>query len=184
MTRRAPRVRLAISTDAAAIADAHIRGWQAAYRGLVPDRILDRFDAARRTAWWAERIAAQADSDAEERTWVVVAGGSVAGFAASAPAGAEASPPPAGAGEVFAIYLAPELLGRGLGRVLFEHAVGDLRARGFGPIVVWVFEANDRARRFYEAAGFLPDGARHVGRFDDVGIPEIRYRLGTSLGTD
>jgi len=62
--------------------------------------------------------------------------------------------------------------------VLFEHAVGDLRARGFGPIVVWVFEANDRARRFYKAAGFMPDGARHVGRFDDVGIPEIRYRLG------
>ena len=178
MTRRAPTVRLATPHDAAAIADAHIRGWRAAYRGLVPDRILDGFDGARRTAWWADRIAAQANGDAQERTWVVLAGSAVAGFAASGPAGADAAPPPPGAGEVFAIYLAPEQLGRGLGRWLFEVAVGDLRARGFAPLVVWVFEANERARRFYEAAGLAPDGARHVGRFDDVEIPEIRYRLG------
>ena len=178
MTRGAPTVRLATADDAAAIADAHIRGWQAAYRGLVPDRILDDFDVARRTTWWAARIAAQATADLGERTWVVHAGRAVAGFAASGPAGDEAAPPPAGAGEVFAIYLAPEHLRRGLGRVLFEHAIGDLRARGFAPIVVWVFEANEGARRFYEKAGFAPDGARHVGRFEDVGIPEIRFRLG------
>jgi ribosomal protein S18 acetylase RimI-like enzyme len=179
VTHRTPAVRLATSSDAAAIADAHIRGWRAAYRGLVPDRILDGFDAARRTAWWADRIAAQSDGEAaEQRTWVVLAGDAVAGFAASGPAGVEAAPPPTGAGEVFAIYLAPEQLRRGLGRRLFAKAIDDLQARRFAPIVVWVFEANDRARRFYEAAGFVPDGARHVVRFDGVEIAEIRYRLG------
>ncbi len=31
-------VRPATPEDSLAIADAHVRGWQAAYRGLVPDR--------------------------------------------------------------------------------------------------------------------------------------------------
>ena len=99
------------------------------------------------------------------------------GFAAT---GLVRDPPEglAGAGEVFAIYLAPEARGRGLGRVLFGHAVDDLAARGFGPIVVWVFEDNPGARRFYEAAGFTVDGARQPVGFGEVALPEIRYRRG------
>ena len=37
-------------TDAGAIADAHVRGWLAAYRGLVPDSILDGVLGRARTA--------------------------------------------------------------------------------------------------------------------------------------
>ncbi len=29
-------------------------------------------------------------------------------------------------------------------------------------ITLWVFEQNERARKFYEAAGFEPDGAERV----------------------
>jgi RimJ/RimL family protein N-acetyltransferase len=39
-----------------------------------------------------------------------------------------------------------------------------------------VLEANPRARRFYERAGWRPDGARkHYERWG-VTAPEIRYR--------
>jgi ribosomal protein S18 acetylase RimI-like enzyme len=89
----------------------------------------------------------------------------------------ESAPPPDGAGEVYAIYVHPERVGTGHGRILFAHAVGDLRARALDPLVVWVFEDNPRARRFYEAAGFRPDGARHEIDFDGVRVPEVRYRL-------
>ena len=50
-------------------------------------------------------------------------------------------------------------------------------ARGFDPVVVWVFEANPAARRFYEAAGFRTDGARSTIDFDGTPVDEIRYRL-------
>lgn len=76
------------------------------------------------------------------------------------------------------MYLAPEARGRGFGRALITHAIDDLRGRGFDPVVVWVFEANAGARRFYEAAGFQPDGARQPVDFGEVSLPEIRYRLG------
>jgi RimJ/RimL family protein N-acetyltransferase len=171
-----PTVRLARPEDAAAIADAHVRGWLAAYRGLIPDAVLDGLSVERRTEQWRETIASQ-NPDSDGRTWVVEEAGDVKGFAGT---GAVRDPPDdlAAAGEVLVIYLAPEARGKGLGRVIFSHAVDDLKARGFDPIVVWVFEANAVARRFYEAAGFRPDGARQPVDFGEVAPPEIRYRLG------
>ena len=171
-------VRLATPDDADALADAHIRGWQTAYRGLVPDAILDGFSMERRVAWWRTTLADRTDDD-HVWTWVAEAPDGVAGFVytgAARPEPVDALPPD-GAGEVFAIYLRPERRGEGYGRALFTRAVDDLTARGYAPTIVWVFEANPTGRRFYEAAGFAADGARHDIDFDGVVIPEIRYRL-------
>ncbi len=179
----AATVRLATPEDAPTIADIHIRSWRSTYRGLVPDAVLDGLSLERRTTSWREAIERQAREIAAEpakamdRTWIVETDLGVAGFASSGPGRAESAPPPAGAGEVYAIYLAPGERGRGYGRTLFGHVVSDLQGRGFDPIVVWVFEANPVARRFYEAAGFLADGARFTIDFDGLPIDEIRYRL-------
>jgi ribosomal protein S18 acetylase RimI-like enzyme len=173
-----PTVRAARPDDAEAIADAHVRGWLAAYRGVVPDAVLDGLSLERRTDQWRDTINAETAAEAPAtRTWVVEEAGLVRGFAATGAIRDQPDGLPT-AGEVFAIYLAPEARGRGFGRAIFSHAVGDLRARGFDPIVVWVFEANADARRFYEAAGFLPDGARQPVDFGEVALPEVRYRLG------
>jgi GNAT superfamily N-acetyltransferase len=173
-----PIVRLARRDDAAAIADAHVRGWLAAYRGLVPDAVLDGLSIERRTGFWRDTIAAETAADATPaRTWAVEVAGRVVGFASTGPI-RDRPEGIAGAGEVFAIYLAPEARGRGIGRTLFTHAVDDLTTRRFAPLVVWVFEGNVNARRFYEAAAFEPDGARQPVDFGEVSIPEIRYRRG------
>ena len=172
-----PTVRLARPDDAEAIADAHVRGWLATYRGLVPDSVLDGLSVERRTTFWRDTITSETTAQTPARTWVVEEAGKVRGFASTG----EIRDQPdglGGAGEVFAIYLAPEARGRGLGRALFRHVVDDLRDRGFDPVVVWVFEANADTRRFYEAAGFSVDGARQPVDFGEASLPEIRYRLG------
>ena len=177
-TAPAGAVRVAVPEDASSIADAHVRGWLTAYRGLVPDSILAGFSVERRTSQWRDRLAARTLDD-PVRTWVVENdGGRVLGFADTGPGRDESAPPPDGAGEVYAIYLAPEARGHGQGRALFARAIADLRERGFDPIVVWVFEANPAGRRFYEAAGFHTDGARSTIDFDGTTVDEIRYRLG------
>jgi GNAT superfamily N-acetyltransferase len=174
-----PDIRLATPGDAEAIADAHVRGWQTAYRGLIPDRVLDGFDLERRATWWRTTLAERA-ADEPVWTWVVDAPDGVAGFVdagVARPEPAEA-PPPDGAGEVYAIYLRPERRSQGYGRRLFGRAVAELRGRAYDPLLVWVFEANPGSRLFYEAAGFRADGARHQIDFGEgVEIPEIRYRL-------
>lgn len=125
---------------------------------------------------WERRIRREADPSAEGRIWVVVEGNRVAGLAATRPATDPDLDP--GTGELAAIYLAPEAWSRGLGSALFGAAVEDLRARGLAPLVLWVIEANARGRRFYERAGWRPDGARHEIDFDGTPVDEIRYRIG------
>jgi ribosomal protein S18 acetylase RimI-like enzyme len=176
------RVRAATVDDAPVIADIHVRGWQMTYRGLVPDAALDRLSIERRQVGWHDIIERQAqaldagDHAMTDRTWVVEADGLVVGFAATGPGRSESAKPPDGAGEIHSIYIARGSSGRGFGRALFAHAVEDLQTRAFEPIVVWVFEANAVARRFYEAAGFRADGVRYSIDFDGTPIDEIRYR--------
>lgn len=168
-------IRPATPDDAEAVADLSVRGWQAAYRGIVPDTVLDRLSGERRAIGWRAAIERSATSD--ERVWILASPAGLLGFVAGGPARDESAKPPAGAGEIYAIYLEPTELRRGHGRRLFGHAVADLVDRGFDPIVVWVFDANAQARRFYEAVGFHSDGERAAITFDGVPVDEVRYRL-------
>ena len=154
-----------------------MRAWRVAYRGIVPDAILDGLSIERRQAFWARRIdAPEGEPPGDGRIWVVEETQRVLGFATTrrcpdADVGSAT-------GEVHSIYLAPEAWGRGLGPQLLAAAVDDLHARGFAPLVLWVIEANVRGRRFYERLGWIPDGARQPIDFDGTPVDEIRYCLG------
>jgi hypothetical protein len=59
---------------------------------------------------------------------------------------------------------------------LLDAAIGDIVAHRFAAAILWVLDTNERARRFYEAAGWRPDGG--TKREDRPGgtLNEIRYR--------
>jgi ribosomal protein S18 acetylase RimI-like enzyme len=167
------RIREAVPADARTIAEIHVRSWQAAYRGQLTDDYLeglraeDRLDQHRRGL---------EEPMAEWRTWVAEDERGVAGFAVTGPSqDADADPK---TGEVYAIYLEPDRVGTGVGRELFAHAVGDLRGRGFRTATLWVLETNELARRFYENAGWKPDGTVTSERVDCEMRPTVRYRTG------
>ena len=163
-------VRPARPDDAETIASVHVRSWQAAYVGVVPQQILDRLSVERRAASWRATI----EEDGQERVWVVEQDGRLRGFASFGPARDDDLV--AGSGELYAIYLEPEAWSLGLGRALFERAIEDLDRRRYRPLVLWVLTDNGRGRRFYEAAGWRPDGTSRVLDFDGTPIEEVRYR--------
>jgi GNAT superfamily N-acetyltransferase len=80
-------------------------------------------------------------------------------------------------GEVRSFFVATGRWRRGVGRELMPAVLDSLRERGFTEATVWSFAANDRANAFYEAQGFVRDGAE---RIEDAwaNIPEVRYRRG------
>ena len=86
-------------------------------------------------------------------------GATVTGFCTLHPAPDRSGPAP---GEIASFYVLPAEWRRGTGRKLGERAVAEARARGFAEIVLWVLETNTRARSFYEALGFRPDGESRV----------------------
>lgn len=152
----------------------------ATYRGLMPDSVLARVTAPSMIERWQARLDAVAESppDASHRTWVIEDGdGAIRGYAITEPASAQFLPPPAGAGEVELLYLAPDAIGHGYGRALLAHAVDDLRLHGFDPLVLWAFARNDRARRFYERAGWSLDVTGEHWVLDGIPCPIVRYRL-------
>jgi GNAT superfamily N-acetyltransferase len=166
------RIREADPKDARAIAEVHVRSWRAAYRGQLTDDFLDGMTVEERLDQHRRGLE---DAREDWRTWVAEDAGQVAGFAVTGPSeDADATERTA---EVYAIYLDPDRVGTGLGRQLFERAVGDLRDRGFSSVTLWVLQTNERARRFYEVAGWAPDGASSSERVDCEMRPTIRYRV-------
>src|SRR5262245_37374746 len=165
------RIREAVPADARSIAEIHVRAWQAAYRGQLTDDYLDGLSVQDRLEQHRRSLQ---EPPAEWRTWVAEDGGATTGFAVTGPSqDADATDRTA---EVYAIYLEPERVGTGAGRELFEHAVADLRERGFDVATLWVLESNERARHFYEDAGWMPDGTATTERVDREMRPTIRYR--------
>lgn len=168
--------RPATPADAEAIARVHVLTWQSSYRGLVPDAFLDGLAIDRRTENWRIRLGGGKQN---EPVWVGVDGGTVAGFVSVGPCRDEDAA--ADTGELYAIYVLAEHQGRGVGQTLIEVAASWLGKR-YRSATLWVLEANERSRRFYELSGWRFDGSF---KRDDRGsfvLEEVRYRIAFGSG--
>jgi len=166
-------VRSAVAADAPSVAAVHVASWQRTYRGVFPDEVLDGPElAANRLRLWQRLLGDPAARDVN-----LVAEGSdgrPVGLLHACPARDDDAGPDTG--EVIAIYALPTEWGTGVGRSLMAAAVDGFRSAGFTAAVLWVLESNTRARRFYELAGWTPDGAEKDDVMAGTTIREIRYR--------
>lgn len=167
-------IREASRPDARAIAEVHVEGWAWGYRGLLPDEVIAARTVGDREAQWIEAFTDR--SRQRDACFVAEADdGRVLGFVACGPAADEQVPPPADAGEVYAIYLREAAKDRGVGGALMAAAEDAMRASGFDHAILWVLEANVRARSFYEGGGWTWDGTVGEHRFECDARPILRY---------
>ncbi len=164
-------VRLATAADAPVMARLRARSWQATYADLLPNAVIE--DVVGSEAEWAARLASRI-GDPDSTIFVIEIHGTVVGVAITGPSGDPGAGPETG--EVRAIYLDPDAIGRGLGRTLFAEVVADLATRGFTTATLWVLDTNARARRFYEIAGWAADGATKTAERPGGALHEVRYR--------
>jgi ribosomal protein S18 acetylase RimI-like enzyme len=164
-------VRKAKFEDAPQIARVHVRSWQVAYRGHMPDEFLDSLEPEKRANMWRqladnpEKLALVAE-DSEDILGLCAAGAS---------RDPDANPNTA---EIGAFYVEPDKWRKGIGRAMLSAALDELRKRQFEDVTLWVLEANQRARLFYESFGFIPDGAvQDNNRWQAFTVRELRYRL-------
>jgi GNAT superfamily N-acetyltransferase len=161
----APSIRAATPDDAEAVSAVRLAGWRAAYGPLLPPGTLDDVDDAA----WAARVRARLA--AGEATMLVTEdAGVVRAFSSFGPCRDDDLPD---ADEIYALYAHPTQWSRGLGRALMGATLPRLRH----PAALWVLEANARARRFYEIAGFRADGSVQDADLYGATLPEVRYIL-------
>jgi GNAT superfamily N-acetyltransferase len=160
-------IRLATVADAPAVGFVHVRAWQAAYRGQMPDAYLDALRVEDRAEGWTRSLARAVDASP---VLVAERDGTVVGFAVLGPA-----TDPAGSGELYAINVDPDHWGTGAGPALLEAVHATLARLGYADAVLWVLPGNGRARRFYERAGWAADGAERTHEVLGVVVDEVRY---------
>jgi ribosomal protein S18 acetylase RimI-like enzyme len=144
-------VRLATPDDADAIERIRTDTWRDAYRGLMPDALLDglSYDATRRRA--AMRVLRP------DRFVLVAEHDGVVGFCVGGPERFGVVPHP----EIYAIYVLPAHQGHGHGAALLGAGARELVARGARAMQLWVLRENAAARGFYERMG-----GRHLTHHD------------------
>ena len=171
MATGATVIRRAASDDPDRLAWIHVKTWQQAYAGLLPQPYLDGLtdELPERAERWREWVSAAPPWVAE------VPPGDLVGFASCGQSNDDDAP--STTGEVFAIYVLAEHWGRGVGRRLMNAALDSLRQTGFNEATLWVLDGNERARRFYEAGGWSLDGATKQDERDGFVLSEIRYRI-------
>ena len=167
-------IRPAQPGDGEGIARVRVAGWQCAYRGKLPDALLDSLSIAENTERW-ERIVEK--SDLEKPLFVAISEGVIVGFCGVRPA-KEADV--AGYGELGTIYVDPQFQGQGIGTALMNTGLDVLRKKGFKNAILWVLPTNTNTIAFYEKHGWRADGAtREEVSLDDgvTPLPEARYRI-------
>ena len=162
-------LRPAEASDAVGLATVHVRSWQAAYRGLVPDDFLDRLSVSDRKKGWHQLL--------QDRTIKVLVAEEAEKVVAFISFGLlrDGDPTIDFVGEVYAIYALPDFWDRGIGRTLMDAVLTELRGMNCMEVRVWVLETNTRAISFYEKLGFSPDGATKVEPRDGFDLRETRY---------
>jgi GNAT superfamily N-acetyltransferase len=176
-------VRLARVEDAPALAQIHVAAWRAAYRGAMPDTFLDGLDVGQWTERWRQTLSGMRAREHTPDTVLVIEpeGAPPAGFAITGPE-RPLSPRSESRGELWAINVAPDAWGSGLGRQLLEAAERALAAAGHREAVLWVVAVQVRAWRFYDQAGWRADGADKRDTRLGFELHEVRYwrRLGSA----
>ncbi|HUN72395.1 MAG TPA: GNAT family N-acetyltransferase [Steroidobacteraceae bacterium] len=161
-------LRAAVPDDAMAVARVHVRAWQAAYRGLMPEDYLAGLRAEDR----AQRYDFANRDPARPRTVVAVEADTILGFATISPARDEDAP---GQGELCALYVEPDCWGRGIGKALAAAARAELYRMGFRTAVLWVAARNARAEQFYRSDGWIREEAHRARQIWHVTIDTVRY---------
>ena len=154
-------VRPARVEDVAQMARVNVRSWQEAYRGLMPDAVLDDpgFVTARERFW---TVALTDERYRANRVAVAEREGELVGIAMSGPPlDADA----AWARQLYVLYVYAAEYGTGAGATLLEAVVDPEES-----VALWVADPNPRAQAFYRKHGFVTDGATQV----EDGVHEIR----------
>ncbi|WP_127583563.1 GNAT family N-acetyltransferase [Paenibacillus koleovorans] len=159
-------IRKALPSDSRGIAKVAVDTWRSAYRGILPDHVLDGLTYEQREENWNRIFIIGIDI-------VFVAenvAGEVIGYASG---GKERRSTAMDQGELYTLYLLEQYQRLGLGKQLLLSVARELDWLGMRSMLVWVLAENP-SRFFYESLGAQKVEAREI----EIGggtLPEIGY---------
>lgn len=154
-------VREADQSDVFEMARVRVDTWRSAYKGLIPDDVLENLSYQRiaenwKKTLWESRMPGIAVFVAENEQKAIV------GIAVCGP---EQTDDPIYQGEVYVLYVLPQYQNQGIGRGLVarcvQHLIQQLKVE---TMLIWVIAENPY-RKFYESLG----GKKVREKFQEIG---------------
>jgi RimJ/RimL family protein N-acetyltransferase len=160
-------IRKALPEDASKYTDCVISCWQSAYKKIIPEEYLINMSANKEQ--WVEKYKESLTNPGDCEYYCVINSERMIGFLIINKSMSD---------NFWAIYLIEEFCGKGYGKEILDFAINELKCAGHKKICLWVFEENNRARRFYEKYAFSFDGTtRVVDKYGGVPLVQLRYAL-------
>ena len=149
--------------DGMMISKVYEESWKYAYKGIMPQHYLDSIPEGR----WVQNI-----DNPMWKTLVCIDNDRIVGTSSFCKPRFEQFN---GWEEVISMYLLPQYMGKGYGKILMESAISELKKQGHEKIFLWVLEENIRARQFYEQFGFSITADFMEDNIGGKDLREIRY---------
>jgi ribosomal protein S18 acetylase RimI-like enzyme len=163
-------IRDATPDDAKGIAVVHVKTWQSAYRGQIPDSILDSLSVKTRAIRRKELLR---ELPGDLSVLVAEVDGGIVGFI---DVGSNRDDDvDAEVGELKGFIVDPDYMNKGIGSELMKQGLQILRKKGYKKATLWLLDTNENSRRFYTNRGWVVEGRTKVDKRDDFDLHETRY---------
>jgi len=162
------KIRTAKPGDEAGLAKVHIRSWQEAYKGLIPQDYLDNLSSElkNRIEMWKSIL-----TNPKRWAWVAEGANGIVGFALFGPPRDENRD---GFIELGAIYLLASEKGKGIGFSLLSAGFNKMKDLGYKKAYCWVLE-NNPTIKFYERSGAVFSKKTKVDEIGGKIFNELAY---------
>ncbi|MGH7134058.1 MAG: GNAT family N-acetyltransferase [Phycisphaerales bacterium] len=178
-------LRPATASHIPALARVHLASWLAAYRGVMADASLDALTPAVFEGYHRARFSAEPPHASDPAQPFLVAtddAGDIVAFARGGPTRDKSptgDPLPDGfaqrwSAELYAIYVHPDHMNRGHGRILFGAIAQALAARDHKNLCLWVLTHNRSGRNFYDRCQGQLAGESTI-TIDGKPYPQVAY---------
>jgi GNAT superfamily N-acetyltransferase len=163
-------IRVATEADVPHIAQIHVASWLDAYRGVIPDAVIDARTVEGVTAMWS----GNPTKFPKNLTVAETPDGQIAGFSCAGPVTDTKRSGPYEF-EVYALHVRPDMRRHGIGAALLHAAMARARDReGMRSLIVRTLRDLHLSRRFYEREGgtLISEGHWTIG---GVAVPDVAY---------
>lgn len=92
---------------------------------------------------------------------------------------------PVGLAEIVAVAVGPAAQGQGIGRMLVQDGLLQLRHEGYREVIVWIWSGAPEVERFFAHMGFRSDDSDRHSQALGMSLHERRYRrslIGAAVG--
>lgn len=139
--------------DAPQLAHIQTESWKAAFREIIPAGILSEYTDPEPVTRMYEHLLTHGSAHG----YILERDGAPHGIAWW---DAAREPDMAGTTELICIHSLPAHWHQGYGKLLLKKVLRDVKSAGYPSILLWVFDANLPAIRFYRSLGFTASGRK------------------------